>query len=373
MGNRPALGGVLRLIDRFIVNDQNVAEVCQRNLVKAVTAINGDIIILPSLDVTEVGYVLGGTASADTIEVDDAADGVIVFGKGGGDTINVKVATDGLLIGGITPSDNFDRENDGIPDSGINKFDYSTLFSGTKGLAVTLNGNTDFFAGGDGLVKEDVSTPTLNNVLFDVGSFTGSAGDDRFLINGGGYSVIKGGAGNDGFNIRGAAKIQSLDAGAGSDTINLLSPSFSSFSYNFTNAETINGSTGDDTITITGSQAATISGGLGADRLTGGTESDIFAFSSILDSVSGNGDIISNFEARNDEEDISLVGLLTGTFAFLTSDRETFSAGGNTEARFTNSSELLEIDADGNGTADLEMTLLGVNLTDLNAADFTVT
>ncbi len=50
-----------------------------------------------------------------------------------------------------------------------------------------------------------------------------------------------------------------------------------------------------------------------------------------------------------------------------------FAGGGNTSARFNDTTKVLEIDSDGDATADMEITRQQVRLADLDAADFTVT
>jgi hypothetical protein len=174
---------------------------------------SGDVIVMPSLDASDVGYVYAGTSGADTFTLSNTTDGVIVFGKGGADTFNIQVASDALLIGGITATDNVDGNADGIPDTGINTFSYATLFSGTTGIVATLEGEGVPGPGGDAFVKENVGSPTLFNVLWDVGAFTGSAGDDLINVNGGGYSAINGAAGDDVVVLGGSANVGSIDGG----------------------------------------------------------------------------------------------------------------------------------------------------------------
>ena len=67
-----------------------------------------------------------------------------------------------------------------------------------------------------------------------------------------------------------------------------------------------------------------------------------------------------------------LSGLLSGTFSFVGASTNSFSGSSNTSARFNDSTKLLQIDTDGNGSADMDLTLSGVSLTDLDASDFTV-
>jgi len=114
-------------------------------------------------------------------------------------------------------------------------------------------------------------------------------------------------------------------------------------------------------------------GGGGADNLTGGGGADRFIYTATTDSGPGAGrDTIADFDAFSPAEDIVLQGLLTGTFNFIGADSNAFGTG-NTEARFNDTSKILQIDSDGNGAADMEITLSGVALVDLDNSDFTVT
>ncbi|HEY9078478.1 MAG TPA: hypothetical protein VIN96_01860, partial [Magnetovibrio sp.] len=73
-------------------------------------------------------------------------------------------------------------------------------------------------------------------------------------------------------------------------------------------------------------------------------------------------------------EDIYLQGMLTGIFNWLGAGAFTGStSGNNTEARFDDGTDLLQIDTNGDATVDMEITLTGVSLADLDANDFTVT
>ena len=143
-----------------------------------------------------------------------------------------------------------------------------------------------------------------------------------------------------------------LSSGAGNDLL-----------FGASGNDTLNGGDGNDTLV----------GGAGVDTITGGSGSDTFRYTSTGDSSTTLSDIIKDFDATDDSEDIFLDGLLLGTFSFLGSEAIGFTSTSNTEARFNDSSNLLEIDTDGNGTADMEMTLNGVALTDLDINDFTVT
>ena len=111
---------------------------------------------------------------------------------------------------------------------------------------------------------------------------------------------------------------------SGPDTINLGNGGNTT---TFINVQNINGGNAADTITVFGSATAVLNGGGGADNLTGGSGSDIFKYTASSELAVGSGDTINNFDATDDLEDILLVGLLTGTFTFLSAKSVAFSTG----------------------------------------------
>jgi Ca2+-binding RTX toxin-like protein len=151
-----------------------------------------------------------------------------------------------------------------------------------------------------------------------------------------GNDTLEGGAGND--TLNGSAGNNLLDGGADNDTL-------------FAKG-------GNDTLI----------GGTGVDTMTGGGGVDRFTFSATGHSLTGMGDTLTNFDANADL--LVFSGLLSGTFSFVGNEAQAFAGGGNSSARFNDTSKLLEIDTNGDTTADMAMTLIGVALADLSAADF---
>ncbi len=259
----------------------------------------------------------------------------------------------------------------------------------------------------------DVSTSVLDTVMAGTAAsdtITGGYGDDILLGNGG-IDTLNGGAGDD-----------RLEGGLGADVINGGTNLNHGDTVTFHNAssavivdlsatanalvgsgtatggdgidtligiENIEGSSFGDTLTgdagnnvIDGLEGVDwITGGSGADVLTGGTGADVFIYTSSLDSGIGVGrDIISDFDAGSGDgvtvaDTIDLSSLITGTFTYLgLTDGSTnaFTGGstGNTEARFNNSTKILEIDTDGDATVDMEIELSNTDGTVLDDTDF---
>ena len=198
---------------------------------------SGDVIVMPALEAGDIGYVVAGGSGADTFNLDDSAmDGVIVFGKGGGDTFNVTTQMDSLLIGGITSTDNNDTNSDNIPDQNLNIFDYSTLLdasnSATLGTnAIGLNATIfGFFDSFDNKFETtavvnyvESSVTSMNNILWDVGHFIGSAGKDTIALIGAKINEIEGGTGIDTITADVNSRFLTLDGGAGNDTLTDIS------------------------------------------------------------------------------------------------------------------------------------------------------
>ena len=121
-------------------------------------------------------------------------------------------------------------------------------------------------------------------------------------------------------------------------------------------ANVITGNTGANTLSgLDGND--TLIGGGGNDNLTGGIGADHFVFNSTSSGI----DVISDFNELNgggEEGDaLRFDGLLLGTFAYLGTGG--FSGGAdNSEARVSGNQVLF--DANGDGTADITLTLTGL-------------
>ena len=121
-------------------------------------------------------------------------------------------------------------------------------------------------------------------------------------------------------------------------------------------------------------------GGGGADVLRGDEGRDVFIYQATGDSGigAGNRDSIEDFDAGGaatavDKIDVS--NLVLGTFSYLGDSSTAFSGGSdNTEARFNASTKILEIDSDGDASADMEIKLSSVtDANNLDRDDFTTT
>ena len=116
------------------------------------------------------------------------------------------------------------------------------------------------------------------------------------------------------------------------------------------NNDTLEGLDGSDTLLgLYGDD--TLYGGAGADTLKGGSGSDVYIYKSLSDSPAGAGDTIKDYNQTNDKIDISNI---TTTFNIVPS----FTGNTSThEVVYNANTKLLQMDADGDKAADMEVTL----------------
>jgi Ca2+-binding RTX toxin-like protein len=135
----------------------------------------------------------------------------------------------------------------------------------------------------------------------------------------------------------------------------------------------LTGTSGANTI-IGGGGADIIKGGGGADILTGGQGSDRFVFAALTDSAPSARDLITDFVPGSDIIDLSAIDANTSTKG----NQAFFYGGQNTNAVAhsvtwfedpVNGNTIVQVDVNGNTTADLQIVLHGTNL-NLQMTDF---
>jgi len=284
---------------------------------------SGDVIVMPSLEINDVGFVIAAGDGADILNIDDSGmDGIIAFGKGGGDTFNISVAMDALLIGGITNTDNKDTDSDGIPDQYVNTFSYSALnLTGTTGLNGTIIGFYDSYSSSyETSAVMNNSAAFLNNMLWDVGAFVGSADNDTISISG--YAALNsfsGGGGDDTITIGNSVRALSIDGGDGNDTI--TGGTAADIILGGAGNDTLVGGGGSDTVsyqnaasavTVTVNGASQVTGGDGTDSLSG---FENLTGSAYNDSLTGDGN--NNIIAGGAGNDTLIGGGGTDTASYI--------------------------------------------------------
>jgi len=133
---------------------------------------------------------------------------------------------------------------------------------------------------------------------------------------------------------------------------------------------------GNDTISGGGGNDILV-GGTGKDTLTGGSGSDDFDYNATNESTVGaNRDIITDFAHNSDDMDVSSIDAdlnVAGNQAFTFIGNVAFTGTAGEVRFFTSGADVIvqvEIQGDGNQTADMEIQLTGAAAVGINANDF---
>jgi Ca2+-binding RTX toxin-like protein len=283
---------------------------------------------------------INGGGGNDTL---DGGSGInALFGDAGNDRLLVSVngnsvdggtETDTLVIGGTVSS-------------------FGTLagleaIELTSGASLTLTGAQ--FAAGFALASAVTGTGTITVNLTADTAFLAKP----WTVAGGVSFVINGTTGTDLIKLANAAN--TVTAGDGVDQIkggNLV--------------DIVNGGAGGDKLNGAG----------GADILTGGSGADIFKYADTTDSGLGAArDVITDFAIAEDRLNFGKLdanAALVGDQAFSFLGTAAFSNTGIGQVRYgTSGSDLVvQVDVDGNGTADMEILLQGLAGQTLTGANF---
>jgi Ca2+-binding RTX toxin-like protein len=259
--------------------------------------------------------VLTGNAGANRIEGGDGNDRIT--GGAGADTLVGGEGNDLFIVSTFADHATGEVIDGG---AGTDELRYTGTTAGTLVLGAGVSVERVVIGTGIGTTAVASGTAAINvdgSALTDGVTIIGNSGANRLI----------GGAGND-----------SLEGGNGNDVLI--------------------GDTGDDKLV----------GGAGNDVLTGGLGADEFIFRSVTSGI----DVITDFnglDGAGDEGDLLVFqGIGIGGFAYLGSDA--FTGGSdNTEARVSGNQVLIDINGD--GTADIRITLTGlVSADQLSADDF---
>jgi Ca2+-binding RTX toxin-like protein len=278
---------------------------------------------------------------------------------------------------GGSANDTIDTGNHGGTVDGGTGIDFWTADLGglTAGIAFTLGTTTSI--GSAGL------TSILNLERIDL--TTGSGNDT--LVGGNFADHLVTGAGNDTINagrrLAGSSPIDVVDGGTASDTL-IVDASSETMGVQLTSGGSptfaVRSNSGnfyvdaynmEKVIATGGAGKDALWGGAGNDSLTGGAGADLFGFGS----GSNGSDTVADFSGQTafgggagQQDVLAFDDVLTGTFAYLGSGA--FTGSGNTEARASGSHVF--VDFDGNGAADINITVTGLTSAgQLSAADFT--
>ncbi|SFL05367.1 M10 family metallopeptidase C-terminal domain-containing protein [Shimia haliotis] len=311
-----------------------------------------------TIDGTSAAETIDGLAGNDSIRGLGGRDSLL--GNAGSDTLLGGVGDDTLVGGGdadrLYGGSNNDRLLGGNgADTLFGDFGEDTLFGGAGNDLLRGNGGNDTLngeAGNDILIGGNLFDRLdggEGNDRLDGGTFAdtlfGRDGDDT-LLGGGGQDRMFGGNDND--SGEGGNGHDRFWGGFGNDTF--IGAAGDDRAWGESGNDLLRGGGDNDTL-YGGGGFDTLDGGVGNDELTGGGNADVFVF------ADGHGDdTITDFLATNGAEDINLSGVSAITdITDLLTNHILSSAGGN-----------VVIDTGGGNT----ITLLGVNLADLDGSDF---
>lgn len=180
------------------------------------------------------------------------------------------------------------------------------------------------------------------------------------------------GAGNDTVTLGAAAVGATYNLAGGTDTLQLSGTGNNNVTVNA--IETVLGGSSDDTITMVLSTiGATLNGGggddtlvssNGADTLIGGSGADYFVFRDTAQSSATVFDTITDFVVGQDK--LVFEGLGNGNFSMVS----TFTNTGDAQAKWDSATNILLVDTDGNGVAEMKLTLVAATSDGLSASDF---
>ncbi len=333
----------------------------------------------------ETGQIVGSVSLFDGFDRFVNAghvDGFVVMGDG-----NDTVSNSGLMTQSLAGGDGGDVvfnsgriAGDVLLDNGADLFNgrggavEGTVQAGNGDDTVKLDETGALANGGAGhdllLLWADNVTATGFEEVRLMGSadlvFEGSAGDDFVIGNDGanrltgedGNDTLRPGGGDD--HVSGGAGDDDIVAGAGADRI--FGDDGNDLLRGKEGDDLIEGGDGDDT--LTGDLGRdTIRAGLGADALNPGGGADVLIFDSAAEME---GDVVRGFAGGEDVIDLSAIG--DAAFAFIGTAAFTGTA---MELRYRvapNGHAIVQIDTDGDGLKDAQMTLLST--AQLEAGDF---
>lgn len=318
---------------------------------------------------------------------------------------------------GTTLSGNFDitlNTTQNSSSSTVLKVDSSTLFTSGNTITFSASDNVTHIESDNGLNLSGVSVSNASGIYLDTGNDTVGAtltitattslstaaitgsGDDKIVLGDSGTytfhvnavtgisNITFNGTGTNSLAVNQAdlTTVTTITGNTGSDTITTADTSLNLSAITMTNIDsvttsnatgtTFTGTSGNDTIIGIGG-ADDIAGGGGADTLTGGVGANIFRYASTSDSAVGSGDTITDFNAvSTDTINLQALTLATwnGVIASFSTATATFSNTSAMQVAFNDTSKLLQIDTDGNGTADMDITLTNVSSSALDTTDF---
>ena len=326
------------------------------------------------------GFYLGGDGNDTIYAADQGTANVLgetgddwLIGSVGDDIMHGGIGNDTLVGGGginiLIGGEGNDRYQ-------LIAADFGTIIDGGSGFdtlsvagAISLN---DDFSGIE-RIELDGADLTLSGSQFSSGlavstQFSGSGSIAINLFDGSGFNAsgMTVDSGSDvTFTVNGSAIADLIKANL--DTVNTIIGGGGNDQIRAGNlADTINGGDGNDKLI----------GFYGSDILTGGAGADQFRYLFAGDSgIGAAADRITDFLSGTDRLNFALLDadpVAAGRQALTYIDTAAFSATGAAQVRYgvSGADLLVQVDLDGNGTADMEIVLQGAGTQSLTSGDF---
>ncbi|MEZ2144669.1 VCBS domain-containing protein [Bradyrhizobium sp. DN5] len=282
---------------------------------------------------------INGNAGDNSLSLTDNVDGIAIDMGGGSDLVSLANGVNSLSIVGVENLNGSDFTGNLNPSD-----DTVTLLNTVSGVTVNLGEGTA------NVLNLAAGSNSFDN-LWNVNLLNGSSSNDTLTLNGSPANVI--------------------DLGDGNDSL-----TFNANVYDITvsNVENINAGANFDRITIGNTSGnTTITAGAGADEIFASAGHDSFRFASIADSAAGAADTIHNFDAGNDSFTFSGISIAGGHIEYV--DSAALLGANQASAHlqsFGPGNDYLQIDIDGDGASDMDVSLQNATGT-LHNGNFLIT
>ncbi|TQF32037.1 VCBS domain-containing protein [Bradyrhizobium sp. UNPA324] len=267
---------------------------------------------------------INGNSGDNSLSLTNNVAGITIDLGGGNDFVSLANGVNSLSISGVENLNGSDFTGNLNPSD-----DTVTLLNTVSGVTVNLGEGTA------NVLNLAAGSNSLDN-LWNVNLLNGSSSDDTLTLQGSPANVI--------------------DLGDGNDTLNFNA---NVYGVTVTNVETINAAANFDLITIGNSSGnTTITAGAGADEIFASAGHDNFRFVGTADSAAGAADTIHNFDANNDSFTFSGISVAGGHIEYV--DGAPLLGGNQASAHLQNfgpGNDYLQIDIDGDGTSDMDVSL----------------
>lgn len=281
---------------------------------------NGNVAAFAAVGIEHIN----GNSGDNSVNLKNNVTGIAIDLGGGNDFVSLANGVNSLSISGVETLNGSDFTGNLNPSD-----DTATLLNTVSGMTVNLGEGTA------NVLNLAAGSNSFDN-LWNVNLLNGSSSDDVLTLQGSPANVI--------------------DLGAGDDTLNFNA---NVYDVTVTNVETVNAAANFDRITIGNTSGnTTITAGAGADEIFASAGHDNFRFVSTADSAAGAADTIHNFDAGNDSFTFSGISVAGGYIEYV--DSAELLGGNHASAHLQSSgpgNDYLQIDLDGDGTSDMDVSL----------------